>query len=70
MRGYTLRELELPAGARVLAFGKEDGSLALPLPDETLEVGDRIAVLAEFDALDNVRQILVGQHTTSATEGM
>jgi len=71
MRGYTISELELPGGARLLAFGKEDGSLALPLPDETLEVGDRIAVLAEFDALDNVRQILVGQPTTtSGTEGM
>ena len=68
MRGYTLSELELPSGARLLAFGKRDGSLALPLPDDTLEVGDRIAVLAEFEALDNVRQILVGDDTR--TEAM
>jgi trk system potassium uptake protein TrkA len=61
MRGYSLAELELPATARVLAFGKRDGSLGLPLPDDTLEVGDRIAVLAEFEALDDVRQILVGE---------
>ena len=68
MRGYTLSELELPSRARVLAFGKKEGSLALPLPDQTLEVGDRIAVLAEFEALDNVRQILVGDD--SRTEAM
>jgi trk system potassium uptake protein TrkA len=61
MRGYTLSELELPSRARLLAFGKEDGPLGLPLPDDTLEVGDRLAVLAEFEALDDVRQILVGQ---------
>ena len=66
MRGYTLSELELPGRARLLAFGKEDDSLALPLPGKTLEVGDRIAVLAEFEALDSVRQILVGQPATSA----
>ncbi|MCF2207570.1 MULTISPECIES: TrkA family potassium uptake protein [Halobacterium] len=60
MRGYSISELELPAGARLLAFGKHDASLALPLPSETLETGDRIAVLAEFDTLDSVRQILVG----------
>jgi trk system potassium uptake protein TrkA len=68
MRGYTLSELELPSGARILAFGKKDGALGLPLPHETLEVGDRIAVLAEFDTLDSVRQILVGDEV--AAEGM
>ena len=68
MRGYTLSELELPANARVLAYGKKDEALGLPLPHETLEVGDHIAVIAEFDALDGVRQILVG--TEAATGEM
>jgi len=61
MRGYTITELELPSRSRILAFGKKEESLGLPLPDDTLEVGDRIAVLAEFDAIDDVRQILVGE---------
>ncbi|MFB6132529.1 MAG: TrkA family potassium uptake protein [Halanaeroarchaeum sp.] len=60
MHGYTISELELPARAQVLAFGKREQPMGLPLPDDTLETGDRIAVLAEFDALDDVRQILVG----------
>ncbi|MFB6106883.1 MAG: TrkA family potassium uptake protein [Halobacteriaceae archaeon] len=69
MRGYTISELELPARARVLAFGKKSESLGLPLPDDTLEVGDRLAVLSEFEALDDVRQILVGQDVAAAVEG-
>lgn len=60
MHGYSLSELELPSKARLLAYGKKDGSLGLPTPHETLEVGDRIAVLAEFGTLQDVRQILVG----------
>ena len=61
IRGYTISELELPSDARLMAFGKKDEALGLPLPNDTLEVGDRIGVLAEFDALEGVRQILVGQ---------
>jgi trk system potassium uptake protein TrkA len=60
MHRYTISELELPADARVLAIGKSGEPLSLPLSDDTLEVGDRIAVLADFGALDTVRQILVG----------
>lgn len=60
MRGYSINELELPADALVLAFGKRDGELDLPSPDESLEPGDRVAVLADFDVLDDVRQLIVG----------
>ncbi|MFW6448762.1 MAG: potassium channel family protein, partial [Halobacteriota archaeon] len=60
-RGYTISEVQLPAQARLLAFGKRDGPLALPDPDETLEVGDRLVVLADFDVLSDVRQIVVGE---------
>ncbi|MFB6266782.1 MAG: TrkA family potassium uptake protein [Halodesulfurarchaeum sp.] len=65
MHGYTISELEMPADARVLAFGKKDEPLGLPLPDDTLEEGDRLAVLAEFEALQNVRQILIGGEATA-----
>ncbi|QDX40549.1 TrkA family potassium uptake protein [Salarchaeum sp. JOR-1] len=67
MQGYTVTELELPSRSRLLGFGKKEESLGLPLPDDTLEVGDRIAVLAEFDALDDVRQILVGEEPSRAS---
>lgn len=71
MRGYSINELELPADALVLAFGKRDGELELPSNDESLETGDRIAVLADFDVLDDVRTLIVGEGMTQrAVEGV
>ena len=60
MRGYNISEVALPAQARILAFGKADESMTIPMPDDSLEVGDRLAVLADFEVLDEVRQLLVG----------
>ncbi|MFW6320702.1 MAG: potassium channel family protein [Halohasta sp.] len=60
MKGYTLSEVALPSEARILAFGKADEPLGIPLPDDSLEAGDRVAVLAEFSELSDVRQLLVG----------
>ena len=60
MRGYSLAELELPADSRVLAFGKADGPYGLPGEDRSLQAGDRVVVLADYEHLSEVRQILVG----------
>ena len=60
VKGYSISELSLPANSRILAFGKRDESMDIPLPDDSLEVGDRLAVLADFEVLGDVRQILVG----------
>jgi len=65
MKGYTLSEVELPSNARILAFGKVDSPLGIPLPDDSLEAGDRVAVLVEFSELASVRQLLVGDETTA-----
>ncbi|MEY7851555.1 TrkA family potassium uptake protein [Natrarchaeobius sp. A-rgal3] len=67
VNGYTMGELELPADATVLAFGKEGADLEIPSPDESLELGDRIVVLADFDVLSDVRQLLVGESAERAT---
>ncbi|WP_331234981.1 potassium channel family protein [Natronorarus salvus] len=69
MRGYTISELELPADATLLAFGKEGEPLAIPSPDESLEAGDRLAVLADFDVLGDVRQLIVGEAAAPAVGG-
>ncbi|GKZ13032.1 TrkA family potassium uptake protein [Haladaptatus sp. T7] len=66
MRGYSISELELPANSRILAFGKHDERIGIPLPDDSLEVGDRVAVLADFAVLDDVRKILVGDGSRAA----
>ncbi|MFD1514633.1 potassium channel family protein [Halomarina rubra] len=67
MRGYTLSELELPANAKLLGFGKEGGSVSLPNDDESLELGDRVVVIADFEVLSDVHQIIVGQSATPVT---
>jgi trk system potassium uptake protein TrkA len=67
MRGYSLSELELPANSRLLAFGKDDGSLRLPTPDDSLDLGDRLVILADFDRLGDVRSLLVGETGRVAT---
>jgi trk system potassium uptake protein TrkA len=69
MRGYSLSEVELPADATVIAFGKAEGSLMIPDPDESLELGDRVVVLADFDVLGDVRQLIVGNASRAAPAG-
>ena len=66
MHGYTLSELELPADARVLAFRKDGGSYSLPSPDQSLETGDKVAVVASFEALDDASWIISGESRTAA----
>ena len=69
MRGYSIEEVELPAQARVLAFGKADEPMKIPLADDSLEAGDRIAVLADFAVLGDVRQLLVGEDAAASAGG-
>lgn len=69
MRGYTIDEVALPANSRILAFGKADEPMGLPMPDHSLEEGDRVAILADFSVLDEVRQLIVGEELPAATGG-
>jgi len=61
MKGYSLSELELPANAKLLAHGKREEPLSVPDADETLELGDHLAILADFDTLADVRSIVAGE---------
>jgi trk system potassium uptake protein TrkA len=70
VKGYSISELSLPADSRILAFGKADEAMGIPLPDDSLEVGDRVAVLADFAVLEDVRQILVGDASRTTAEAM
>ncbi|KTG09143.1 potassium transporter Trk [Haloprofundus marisrubri] len=69
MNGYTISEVALPSESRILAFGKDGDAMGIPLPDDSLETGDRVAVLADFSVLDEVRQLLVGNSSLAATMG-
>lgn len=63
MHGYTLSELELPADSRLLAFGKRDAAFSLPDDDHSLETGDRVVVLVDYEHLADVRRIIVGEQS-------
>jgi len=67
--GYSIEELELPGDSELLAFGKDGEAMGIPLPDDSFEVGDRVAVLADFSALQEVRQIIVGESSPRKAEG-
>lgn len=69
MEGYTISEIELPSQARLLAFGKQSDAMRIPLPDDTMETGDRVAVLSEMEALNSVRQLLVGEQEEAVADG-
>jgi trk system potassium uptake protein TrkA len=69
MRGYSISELELPGQTRLLAIGADADSLSLPTADDTLGLGDRLVVLAAFDKLDDVRNLIVGETSRAAMGG-
>jgi trk system potassium uptake protein TrkA len=69
MRGYSLSELELPSNARLLAFAKGEDPLTLPPMDQSIEAGDRMVILADFDTLSDVRSLIVGDPSQAALGG-
>ena len=69
VRGYTLSELEFPARSTLMAFGKDDEPVRLATEDDTLELGDHLIVLADFDTLSDVRSIVVGETGRKAAAG-
>lgn len=69
MRGYTLSELELPSKARLLAYGTKGQPLRVPGPDDALEAGDRLVILADSAKLDDVHTIIVGEAGQAALGG-
>ncbi|PSP86350.1 potassium transporter Trk [Halobacteriales archaeon QS_1_68_17] len=69
MRGYSISELELPANAELLAFGKKGEPVDVPRDDVSLEPGDELIVLADFDVLGDVRSIIVGDTGRAALGG-
>ncbi len=58
--GRRVVELDLPAGARVYAHGRRREPMTIPMPRTVLEAGDRLALVAERDSLDNVKSVLHG----------
>jgi trk system potassium uptake protein TrkA len=58
--GTRVIELELPGEARVYAHGRAEDPMTIPLPQTTIEAGDRLAVMADAAVLSAVREQLRG----------
>ena len=58
--GKRVSEIELPETARLYAHGHKRDPMTIPLPTTTIEAGDRLALVIERDAVDEVTAILLG----------
>nr|WP_269844118.1 TrkA family potassium uptake protein [Halegenticoccus soli] len=58
--GARVSEIELPSTARIYAHGKGREPMTIPLPGTTVSAGDHLALIAERDALDEVKAALLG----------
>ena len=59
--GLRISEVDLPSGVRIYAHGAANEVMTIPLPQTTIEAGDRLAVIAEQNRLDAVRATLLGE---------
>ncbi|RJX51880.1 potassium channel family protein [Halonotius pteroides] len=58
--GQRVSEIDLPETARLYAHGHKGDPMTIPLPTTTVKAGDRLALVVEQDAVDEVSAILLG----------
>ncbi|AFK19672.2 TrkA family potassium uptake protein [Haloferax mediterranei ATCC 33500] len=58
--GEHVANIDLGSGGRVYAHGRKHESMTIPLPGTIVEPGDQLALIAERDALKEVRSKLLG----------
>lgn len=58
--GKRVSAIELPDTARLYAHGHQKEPMTIPLPTTTVEAGDRVALVVERDAMDEITARLVG----------
>jgi trk system potassium uptake protein TrkA len=58
--GRQVADIDLPETARIYAHGREREPMDIPLPGTTVSAGDRLAVILEHEAHDQVEAALLG----------
>lgn len=58
--GERVAAIDLDGDARIYAHGAEHDPMTIPLPGTTVAAGDRLAVLVSRDAMETVREHLIG----------
>ncbi len=56
--GKRVVELDLPEGARLYAHGGAREPMTIPMPRTAIEPGDRVALIADPSALEQVREMV------------
>ncbi|WP_132056830.1 potassium channel family protein [Halorussus amylolyticus] len=64
--GDRVTAIELPENARIYAHGRARERMTIPLPQTTVEAGDRLAVIADRDALSAAREQLQGDSAAAS----
>jgi len=59
--GSRISAIELPEAARLYAHGGDDEPMTIPLPTTTVAAGDRLALVIDPEAVDEVRSRLLGE---------
>jgi trk system potassium uptake protein TrkA len=59
--GTRVVDISLPEEARIYAHGRAEDALEIPLPQTTVEAGDRVAVMADPAELEGIRGQLRGE---------
>lgn len=58
--GERVTDIDVPDTARIYAHGREREPMTIPMPGTTVSTGDRLALIHERDAQDQVRASLLG----------
>ncbi|MGM0604745.1 MAG: potassium channel family protein [Halobacteriota archaeon] len=58
--GHRITDLDLPERSRLYAHGRRREPLEVPLPGTSIQPDDRVALLIERDAVDDVERALLG----------
>ncbi|WP_135853581.1 potassium channel family protein [Halorussus salinus] len=64
--GQQVSAVEVPENARIYAHGHGRERMTIPLPNATIEGGDRLAVIADRTAVSEVRERLQGEAAGAA----
>lgn len=57
--GERVNDVVMPTGSRIYAHGRADEPMRIPLPGTHIEPGDRVAIIAERDSIDDVDELFI-----------
>jgi len=64
--GKRVVGIDLPDEARLYAHGRAHEAMTIPLPRTTIQPGDQVAIIADPDALESVKEHLCGERAPDA----